>query len=91
MWTGSRWDTPNLMMHDNLGNYLLRCGHLINVINDMIHTNYTGKISISEDVYNYIGFNSAWDTGPALLCHAGADTNVRCQPEHEYDRVCSYQ
>jgi 1,4-alpha-glucan branching enzyme len=28
----------------------------------MIHTNYTGKISIAEDVYNYIGFDSAWDT-----------------------------
>jgi 1,4-alpha-glucan branching enzyme len=59
---GFRWDTPNLMMHDNLNNYIPAAGNLISAINDMIHTNYTGKISISEDVYNYIGFDSAWDT-----------------------------
>jgi 1,4-alpha-glucan branching enzyme len=28
----------------------------------MMHTNYPGKIGIAEDVYNYWGFNSAWDT-----------------------------
>jgi 1,4-alpha-glucan branching enzyme len=28
----------------------------------MIHTNNSGRISIAEDVYNYIGFDSAWDT-----------------------------
>jgi 1,4-alpha-glucan branching enzyme len=59
---GFRWDTPNLMMHDNLNNYIPAAGNLINTINAMIHTNYTGKISIAEDVYNYIGFDSAWDT-----------------------------
>ncbi|MGO8838293.1 MAG: alpha-amylase family glycosyl hydrolase [Limisphaerales bacterium] len=59
---GFRWDTPNTMMHDNLNNYIPAAGNLIQSINDMIHTNYTGKISISEDVYNYIGFDSAWDT-----------------------------
>jgi len=59
---GFRWDTPNLMMHDNLNNYIPAAGNLINAINAMIHTNYTGKISIAEDVYNYIGFDSAWDT-----------------------------
>jgi 1,4-alpha-glucan branching enzyme len=59
---GFRWDTPNLMMHDNLNNYIPAADTLIHAINDMIHTNYTGKISISEDVYNYAGFNSAWDT-----------------------------
>ena len=59
---GFRWDTPNLMMHDNLNNYIPAAGNLINAINAMMHTNYTGKISISEDVYNYIGFDSAWDT-----------------------------
>ena len=59
---GFRWDTPNLMMHDNNNNYLPAAGNLINAINAMIHTNYPGKISIAEDVYNYIGFDSAWDT-----------------------------
>ena len=59
---GFRWDTPNLMMHDNNNNYIPAAGNLIAAINAMIHTNYTGKISISEDVYNYIGFDSAWDT-----------------------------
>jgi 1,4-alpha-glucan branching enzyme len=59
---GFRWDTPNLMMHDNLNNYIPAAGNLINNINTMIHTNYTGKISIAEDVYDYDGFDSAWDT-----------------------------
>ncbi len=59
---GFRWDTPNLMMHDNLNNYIPAASNLIGAINAMIHTNYTGKISIAEDVYNYDGFDSAWDT-----------------------------
>ena len=59
---GFRWDTPNLLMHDNNNNYIPAAGDLINGINAMIHTNYPGKISIAEDVYNYIGFDSAWDT-----------------------------
>ena len=59
---GFRWDTPNLMMHDNNNNYIPVAGDLIQSINDMMHTNYTGKISISEDVYNAKGFDSAWDT-----------------------------
>ncbi|MGA2029260.1 MAG: alpha-amylase family glycosyl hydrolase [Verrucomicrobiota bacterium] len=59
---GFRWDTPNLMMHDNLNNYIPAAGNLINNINAMIHTNYTGKISIAEDVYDYDGFDSTWDT-----------------------------
>jgi 1,4-alpha-glucan branching enzyme len=59
---GFRWDTPNLMMHDNLNNYIPAAGNLIQAINDMIHTNYAGKISISEDVYQAKGFDSAWDT-----------------------------
>jgi 1,4-alpha-glucan branching enzyme len=59
---GFRWDTPNTMMHGNDGSYITAAGNLIAAINAMIHTNYTGKISIAEDVYNYIGFDSAWDT-----------------------------
>lgn len=59
---GFRWDTPNLLMHDNNNNYLPAAGNLIAAINGMIHTNYPGKLSIAEDVYNYLGFDSAWDT-----------------------------
>ena len=59
---GFRWDTPDLMMHDNNYNYIPAAGNLITSINAMIHTNYTGKISIAEDVYNSKGFDSAWDT-----------------------------
>jgi 1,4-alpha-glucan branching enzyme len=59
---GFRWDTPNLMMHDNNGNYLPDAANLIQSINNMMHTNYPGTISIAEDVYEYIGFDSTWDT-----------------------------
>ncbi len=60
---GFRWDTPYTMMHGNDGSYIPAADNLIAAINEMIHTNYTGKISIAEDVYNYDGFDSAWDTG----------------------------
>ena len=59
---GFRWDTPDTMMHGNDGTYITAAGDLITSINDMIHTNYTGKISIAEDVYNSKGFDSTWDT-----------------------------
>jgi 1,4-alpha-glucan branching enzyme len=59
---GFRWDTPGLMMNANNYGYISDAGNLINGINAMIHTQYTGKISISEDVYNSFGFDSAWDT-----------------------------
>jgi len=59
---GFRWDTPNLMMNASGYGYIPAAGNLINAINTMIHYNYTGKISISEDVYNSFGFDSAWDT-----------------------------
>jgi 1,4-alpha-glucan branching enzyme len=59
---GFRWDTPSTMMHGNDGSYITAAGNLITAINGMIHTNYTGKISIAEDVYNSNGFDSAWDT-----------------------------
>ena len=58
---GFRWDTPNTMMHGNDGTYIPAADSLIYAINTMIHTN-AGKISIAEDVYNYDGFDSAWDT-----------------------------
>jgi 1,4-alpha-glucan branching enzyme len=79
---GFRWDTPDTMMHDNLYNYIPAAGNLINAINAMIHTNYTGKISIAEDVYNYIGFDSAWDTSypgyftPVLTATSDSSRNM---------------
>ncbi|HEV2455061.1 MAG TPA: alpha-amylase family glycosyl hydrolase [Verrucomicrobiae bacterium] len=59
---GFRWDTPGAMMNDNANNYIPDAGNLIASINDLIHTNYSGKISIAEDVYDAFGFDSAWDT-----------------------------
>jgi len=59
---GFRWDTPNTMMNGNGGIYIPAADSLIYAINTMIHSSYTGKISIAEDVYNYDGFDSAWDT-----------------------------
>lgn len=58
---GFRWDTPDLMM--NAGStFIPEAATLISNINSFIHTNYAGKISIAEDVYNTYGFDSAWDT-----------------------------
>ncbi len=37
---GFRWDTPDLMMHDNNGNHIQAADSLIYGINQMIHTNY---------------------------------------------------
>ena len=59
---GFRWDTPGLMMNATGYGYISAAGNLIAAINAMIHTNYTGKISIAEDVHNSFGFDSAWDT-----------------------------
>src|SRR5260370_19603974 len=50
------------MMHASDGGEIRAVGNLNTAINAMIHTNYTGKISIAEDVYNALGFDSAWDT-----------------------------
>ena len=79
---GFRWDTPYTMMHANDGSYIPAAGNLIAAINAMIHTNYTGKISIAEDVYNYDGFDSTWDTGlpgyvtPVLTPTSDASRNM---------------
>jgi 1,4-alpha-glucan branching enzyme len=59
---GFRWDTPGLMMNADHFGFIPAAGTLVSNINSMIHTNYTSKISISEDVYNSFGFDSAWDT-----------------------------
>ena len=60
---GFRWDDPYTMTHDNNGNFIGAAGSLIQGINNMTHTNYTGKISIAEDVYDTWGYDSSWDTG----------------------------
>jgi len=79
---GFRWDTPYTMMHGNDGSYIPAADNLIAAINAMMHTNYTGKISIAEDVYNYDGFDSTWDTGlpgyvtPVLTPTSDASRNM---------------
>lgn len=79
---GFRWDTPYTMTHGNDGSYITAAGNLVQSINDMIHTNYTGKISIAEDIYDYWGFNSAWDTSypytftPVLTNTVDADRDM---------------
>ena len=79
---GFRWDTPYTMTHGSDGSYIPDAGNLLNTINAMMHTNYPGKISIAEDVYNYWGFNSAWDTAypdyftPVLTNTVDADRNM---------------
>jgi 1,4-alpha-glucan branching enzyme len=57
---GFRWDTPGLMMNDG-STFIPEAASLITNVNTFVHTNYSGKISIAEDVQSY-GFNSTWDT-----------------------------
>lgn len=79
---GFRWDDPYTMTHDNNGNYISTAGNLIQGINNQMHTNYTGKISIAEDVYNTWGYDSSWDTGypyyfrPVLTNSLDANRNM---------------
>ncbi len=58
---GFRWDTPGTMMYANDDSYIPAAGNLITAINAMIHTNYAGKTSIAEDVFDSYGFDSTWD------------------------------
>jgi len=79
---GFRWDSVYTITHDNAGNYIPDAGNLMTGINGMIHTNYNGKISIAEDVYDSFGFDSAWDTAypadvtPVLTNTVDADRNM---------------
>jgi 1,4-alpha-glucan branching enzyme len=79
---GFRWDAPSAMINANDGSYITAAGHLMAAINDMIHTNYTGKISIAEDVFDAFGFDSAWDTSypysvtPVLTNTVDADRDM---------------
>jgi 1,4-alpha-glucan branching enzyme len=59
---GFRWDAASAMLYANDGSYIPAAANLIANINAEIHTNYPGRISIAEDVYDAYGFDSAWDT-----------------------------
>jgi len=56
---GFRWDTPGLMMNAD-STYIPEAASLISAINEMMLTNYPGKINIAEDRLGY-GFDGAWD------------------------------
>jgi 1,4-alpha-glucan branching enzyme len=79
---GFRWDTPYTIMHGNDGSYIPAAGQAILAINQIIHTNYTGKLSIAEDVYDSYGYDSTWDTTypyvvtPVLTNTVDADRNM---------------
>jgi 1,4-alpha-glucan branching enzyme len=79
---GFRWDAPSAMITANDGSYIPAAGNLIAAINAMIQTNYSGKISIAEDVYGAFGFESAWDTSypyavtPVLTNNVDADRDM---------------
>jgi 1,4-alpha-glucan branching enzyme len=79
---GFRWDAASAIINANDGSYIPAGGNLLNRINAMIHTNYTGKISIAEDAYDDFGFDSAWDTSypyaftPVLTNTADANRNM---------------
>jgi len=57
---GFRWDTPGLMMNAD-STLIPEAATLITNLNTFIHTNYTGKTSIAEDVMGG-GFDTTWDT-----------------------------
>jgi 1,4-alpha-glucan branching enzyme len=57
---GFRWDTPYIMMHYNGDVYIPEAESLIEDINNMISTQYSGKINICEDSGWVPGFNSEW-------------------------------
>lgn len=59
---GFRWDAASAIITANDGSYIPDAGSLLDEVNGMTHTNYTGKISIAEDLYDSFGFDSAWDT-----------------------------
>jgi 1,4-alpha-glucan branching enzyme len=69
-------------MHGNDGSYIPDAGQTIFAINQMIHTNYTGKLSIAEDIYDSYNYDSTWDTTypsvvtPVLTNTVDADRNM---------------
>lgn len=59
---GFRWDAASAIIYANDGSFIASAGSLMNTINGQMHSNYVGKISIAEDLYDSFGFDSAWDT-----------------------------
>ena len=57
---GFRWDTPYVMMHYNGDVYIPEARSLIEEINNMINTQYSGKINLTEDSGWVGGFSSEW-------------------------------
>ena len=57
---GFRWDTPYVMMHYDNDVYLPEAESLIEEVNNMITTQYSGKINICEDSGWVPGFSSEW-------------------------------
>jgi 1,4-alpha-glucan branching enzyme len=57
---GFRWDTPYVMMHYNGDVYIPEAESLIENVNNMINTQYSGKINICEDSGWVPGFQSEW-------------------------------
>ena len=57
---GFRWDTPYIMMHYNGDVYIPEAESLIEEINNMINTQYSRKINLTEDSGWVPGFHSEW-------------------------------
>ncbi|MGZ5004963.1 MAG: alpha-amylase family glycosyl hydrolase, partial [Chthoniobacterales bacterium] len=57
---GFRWDTPYVMMHTDAGTYIPEAESLIEDINNMINTQYSGRINLCEDSGWVPGFHSEW-------------------------------
>jgi len=81
---GFRWDAASAIITAKRRQLYRRRGNLLNAINEMIHTSYTGKISIAEDLYNSFVL-TARGTPAILRGQAGADEHGGCQPGHEHD------
>lgn len=73
---GFRWDSAASMVAADDGTPITNGENLLTAVNEIIHTNYSGKISIAENVYDAYGFDSAWDIGyPYALTGILALTN----------------
>jgi len=57
---GFRWDTPYIMMHYNGDVYIPEAESLIEDVNNMINTQYSGKINLCEDSGWVPGFSAEW-------------------------------
>ncbi len=57
---GFRWDAPNYMLYYSNNIFIPEAQNLIQQINGMIKTQYTGKINIAENSGWVSGFDSQW-------------------------------